>query len=153
VNIADEEEVLSAVEMTVKFFNRPFDQLTRQFWRRWLRQQNNKEMVLEALRQYPNTGKFCPKPADIYAIMQEITPPKTTFKEQELVDNCPPEIRAGWSYWIPRFWDQPLPFKDKEQQVSEDQAEAWLILVNQEAKRCNQPDSIPDTHKLQEIWQ
>ena len=149
VNIADEEEVLSAISMTVKFYNKPFDDLTRQFWRRWLRQQNNKEMVLEALRQYPNTGKFCPKPADIYAIMQEITPPKTTFKEQEIVDDCPSDIREAWSYWIPRFWNQDLPFKTK---VNEDQAEQYLITVNQEAKRLNQPDSIPDTHKLQEIW-
>ena len=159
MNMADEEEILSAVSMTVKFYGKPFDELTRQFWRRWTRQQTNKEMILEALRQYPNVGKFCPKPADIYSIMQEITPPRTTFKEQELVDDCPEDVRRAWIYWMNEFWQMPIiatadlkALKQDKEKISEEQAEEWLILVNHEAKKYNLPDSIPDTHKLTEIW-
>jgi hypothetical protein len=148
----DEERCLSAIQMTLQFYNKKMDDITRKFWRQWLRQQRNPELVLDALRQYPNEGKFAPKPADIQAIIELIRPPKSTVKEEEVVDNCPPEIRKAWTYWIPQFWDQPMPFKETAEPVSEDQAEAWLILINQEAKRCNTPEAIPDTHKLQEIW-
>ena len=150
----DEERVLSAVQKTVKFYNKPWDDLTRQFWRQWVRQQRDADVVLDALRLYPNTGRFCPKPADIYTIMLENKPSRSNYSEPEIVDTCPPEIRKAWSYWIPQFWGDPLPFNDtdKDEEVDEGQAEAWLILINQEAKKLNVPDSIPDTHKLQEIW-
>jgi len=152
VRVEDEDRCLSAISMTLQFYNKKMDDITRKFWRQWLRQQSNAELVLDALRQYPNEGKFAPKPADIQQIIELIRPPKTTYKEQELEDTCPPEIRKAWTYWMQKFWDQPLPFKAGQEEVTEDQAEAWLILVNEEAKKFNYPDSIPDTHKLQEIW-
>ena len=152
MRVEDEERCLSAISMTLQFYGKKLDELQRKFWRQWLRQQNNPELVLDALRLYPNEGRFAPKPADIQQIIELIRPPKSTYKEKEIEDTCPPEIRKAWIHWIPRFWDQPLPFKEQAEQVTEDQAEAWLILINQEAKRLNQPDSIPETHKLQEIW-
>ena len=153
MNTEDEERVLGAVAMTIKFYNKPFDDLTRKFWRQWIRQQRSAEQILDALRAYPNVGRFCPKPADIYSIMLEAKPSRSNYKEQEIVDTCPEDIRKGWVYWMQRFWDQPLPFKEQEEEVvSDEQAEAWLILINQEAKKFDYPDAIPDTHKLQEIW-
>ena len=152
MSIADEDRVLGAIKLTLNFYGKKPDDMQLKFWRRWVRGQNNTELVLEALRQYPNTGKFAPKPADIQAIIEEIRPPKSSYREQELEDTCPPEIRAAWMHWVPKFWDQPLPFKEGAEPVSDSQAEAWLILVNQEAKRCNTPEAIPETHKLQEIW-
>ena len=150
----DEERVLGAVQKTVRFYNKPWDDLTRQFWRQWVRQQRDAEVVLDALRQYPNIGRFCPKPADIYSIMLETKPARSNNSEPEIVDTCPPEIMNAWSYWIPQFWGDPLPFNDVDADVKVDdsQAEAWLILINQEAKKFNLPDSIPETHKLHEIW-
>ena len=38
VTSEDEERVLGAVAMTVKFYNKPFDDITRKFWRQWIRQ-------------------------------------------------------------------------------------------------------------------
>ena len=149
----DEERVLGAVQKTVRFYNKPWDDLTRQFWRQWVRQQRDANVVLDALRLYPNTGRFCPKPADIYSIMLEFKPARSNQQEQVLVDTCPAEIRSAWSYWIPQFWGDPLPFNASEDaEVDDNQAEAWLILINQEAKRTNTPEAIPETHKLQEIW-
>jgi len=152
MRLEDEERCLSAIQMTLQFYNKKMDDITRKFWRQWLRQQRNSELVLDALRQYPNEGKYAPKPADIQQIIELIRPPKSTVKEEEIVDTCPPEIRKAWMHWLPQFWDQPMPFKETSEPVDEDQAEAWLILINQEAKRCNTPEAIPDTHKLQEIW-
>ena len=148
----DEERVLGAVQKTVRFYNKPWDDLTRQFWRQWVRQQRDAEVVLDALRQYLNIGRFCPKPADIYSIMLETKPARSNYSEPEIVDTCPPEIRQAWMHWLPKFWDMDLPFKADQPEVTPDQEEAWLILVNQEAKRTNTPEAIPDTHKLQEIW-
>jgi hypothetical protein len=145
----DEERCLGAIKKTLEFYNKKWDDNQRQFWRYYLRQQNNAELFLDALRQYPATGKFAPKPADIQQLIETIRPPKSTVKEQEIVDTCPANIREAWSYWLPRFWNQGLPFKVT---VDEDKAEEYLITVNQEAKRCNTPEAIPDTHKLQEIW-
>ena len=148
--IAEEEErCLSAIKKTLEFYNKKWSDNDRQFWRYYLRQIRNPELFLDALRQYPATGRFAPKPADITAIMEEIRPPKSTHKEQPIIDDCPAEIREAWCYWIPRFWNRDLPFKTE---VDEDKAEQYLITVNQEAKRTNTPESIPDTHKLTEVW-
>ena len=151
--LEDEERCLSAIAMTLQFYNKKMDDINRKFWRQWLRQQTNPELILDALRLYPNEGRFAPKPADIQQIMELIRPPRSTHKEQVIIDTCPPEIRKAWTYWIPRFWGQPLPFKEQAEQVDEDLAEQYLITVNKEAKRCNAPEAIPETHQLQEIWQ
>jgi hypothetical protein len=145
----DEERCLSAIKKTLQFYNKSFDDNTRQFWRYYLRQIRNAELFLDALRQYPATGRYAPRPADISAIIEEIRPPKSTVKQAEIIDDCPAEIREAWSYWIPRFWNRDLPFKTE---VDEDKAEQYLITVNQEAKRTNTPEAIPETHKLTEVW-
>ena len=147
--VQDQERCLSAIQKTLQFYNKAWDQNTRQFWTMWLRQQRNPELVLDALRIYPNEGRYAPRPADIQQLIEKLRPPKTTFKEQAIVDDCPSHIREAWAYWVPRFWNRDLPFKTE---VDEDKAEQYLITVNEEAKRCNLPDSIPDTHKLKEIW-
>ena len=146
----EEERCLSAIKKTLEFYNKKWSENDRQFWRYYLRQVRNPELFLDALRQYPATGRFAPKPADISAIMEEIRPPKSTVKQAEIIDNCPSDIREAWSYWIPRFWNKDLPFKTK---VDESKAEQYLITVNQEAKRTNTPEAIPETHRLQEVWQ
>ena len=155
----DEERCLSAIKKTLEFYNKKWSDNDRQFWRYYLRQVRNPELFLDALRQYPATGRFAPKPADITAIMEEIRPPKNTYKEPDLTTDCPDEVRRAWIYWMNEFWQMPIianadlkALKQDKEVISEDQAEAWLILVNEEAKKYNLPDSIPDTHKLQEIW-
>ena len=160
MRVEDEERILAAVAKTLKFYNKPWDDNTRQFWTMWVRQQRNSELILEALRQYPNTGKFAPKPADIYTIMETIRPPKSTAQEVELTTDCPEEVRRAWIFWMNKFWQMPIiatadlkALKQDKEVISEEQAEAWLILVNEEAKKYNLPDSIPDTHKLTEVWQ
>ena len=149
MRVEDEERVLAAVKMTMQFYGKGFDDLTAKFWRRWMRQESNSELILEALRQYPNKGKFAPKPADIQQIMEEIRPPRSTHKQAEIVDDCPALVRQAWSYWIPRFWDKDLPFNTD---VDESKAEEYLVLVNEEAKRTKMPEAIPDTHKLAQVW-
>ena len=146
----EEERCLSAIKKTLEFYNKKWSDNDRQFWRYYLRQVRNPELFLDALRQYPATGRFAPKPADISAIMEEIRPPKSTVKQAEIIDDCPSDIREAWSYWIPRFWNKDLPFKTE---VNESKAEQYLITVNQEAKRTNTPEAIPETHRLQEVWQ
>ena len=120
----DEERCLAAVRKTLEFYNKKWDENTRQFWRYYLRQIRNPELFLDALRQYPATGKFAPKPADITAIIEEIRPPKSTVKEAELIDDCPPEIRMAWIHWLPKFWGTELPFKAERPQPTEEQEEA-----------------------------
>ena len=146
----EEERCLSAIKKTLEFYNKKWTDNDRQFWRYYLRQIRNPELFLDALRQYPATGRYAPRPADISAIIEEIRPPKSTVKQTEIIDDCPAEIREAWSYWMPRFWNRDLPFKTE---VDEDKAEQYLITVNQEAKRTNTPEAIPETHRLQEIWE
>lgn len=161
MRLEDEERCLSAIQLTLQFYNKKMDDITRKFWRQWLRNQSNAELVLDALRQYPNTGKFAPKPADIFSIMEEIRPPKNSFKStEELTTDCPDDVRKAWIYWMDKFWQMPIivtadltALKQDKEVISEEQAEEWLILINHEAKKYNLPDSIPDTHKLAEVWQ
>ena len=150
--VQDQERCLSAIQKTLQFYNKAWDQNTRQFWTMWLRQQRNPELVLDALRIYPNEGRYAPRPADIQQLIEKLRPPKTTFKEQAIIDDCPSEIKMAWNYWLPKFWGD-MPIKLDAVDAEYEQAEQWLLLINEEAKRCNLPDAIPDTHKLQEIWQ
>ena len=147
----EEDEVLLAVDKLVKFYNRELDDLSKQFWRQWIRTVNDKEELLSAMRKYATRGKFCPKPADIQGIIDE-NPKKARDHNwnKPLTTDCPQDVSDAWRYFLGKWWNHKI-FLARDP-LDESEMERWLIIVNKEAKRTSTPEAIPDEYKLQEIW-
>lgn len=146
-------DVLFAVEYTHKFYNKSLEQVHKQVWSRTVIDSGYTSFQWqEALRNWPAIGKFAPRPAEILEQLNlnRENAPKHKEAPEPLTTNCPEPIANAWRYWIPVFWGESLPFEQGK--VEESEAEAYLILVNEEAKRTNTPESIPDQYKLEQIW-
>jgi hypothetical protein len=147
------EDVMFAVKYTHQFYNKQLEEIHRQVWSRTVVDSGYTSFQwLESLREWPAVGKFAPRPAEILEQLhlKRDTRPKTSAPAEPLTTDCPEAIANAWRYWIPVFWGQSLPFDVEEMDVSE--AEAFLILINEEAKRTNTPEAIPDKYKLEQIW-
>ena len=147
----EEDEVISAVEKLVRFYNRELDDLAKQFWRQFIRQVGDKEELLSAMRKYSTRGKFCPKPADIQQIIDENPRQARSYDwNKPLTTDCPTEIADAWRYWLGKWWGHKI-FLARDP-VNPEEEENWLMIVNREAKRTNTPTAIPDDFKLAEVW-
>ena len=149
----DLEDVLFAVKYTHQFYNKQLEDIHRQVWSRTVLDSGYSSFQwLESLRQWPSIGKFAPRPAEILEQLhlKRDTKPRESSPAEPLTTDCPEPIANAWRYWMPIFWGEDLPFEQGE--VDESQAEAYLILVNEEAKRTNTPEAIPDTYRLEQIW-
>lgn len=147
------EDVLFAVKYTHQFYNKQLEDVHRQVWSRTVLDSGYSSFQwLESLRQWPAIGKFAPRPAEILEQLnlKRENKPKNYQQSEPLTTDCPEPIAKAWRYWIPIFWGQSLPFDVEEADMGE--AEAYLILVNEEAKRTDTPDAIPDKYKLEQIW-
>ena len=146
-------DVLFAADYTLQFYGKPMQKIHKQVWSRTVLDSGySAHQWKEALRQWPAIGKFAPRPAEIlgHLNLQRENQPKKFAPKEELVSDCPEPIAKAWRYWIPVFWGQSLPFQSEE--VDDSEAEAWLLLVNEEAKRTNTPESIPEEFRIEQIW-
>lgn len=153
MNQKEINDVLFAVDYTHKFYNKQLEDIHKQVWSRTILDSGYTPFQWqEALRNWPAIGKFAPRPAEILEqlnLRRENTP-KENKAPEPLTTDCPEPIANAWRYWIPIFWGQDLPFEQGK--VDDSEAEAYLILVNEEAKRTNTPESIPEKYKLELIW-
>ncbi len=146
-------DVLFAADYTLQFYGKSMQKIHKQVWSRTVLDSGYSAFQWqEALRQWPSIGKFAPRPAEIleHLNLQRDNKPRNFAPKKELVSDCPEPIALAWRYWIPIFWGQSLPFESDE--IDDSQAEAYLLLVNEEAKRTNTPESIPDKFKIELIW-
>ena len=150
----EEGDVIHAVQTTFAFYGKQLDDLQRGVWSRIVRDSGYTAFQWkDVLRKWFTVGKFAPRPSEIMELLSlnvgvgkkkaEPTAPLTT--------DCPPETAKAWTYWLPIFWGEALPFASNVI-VDESQAEKYLHIVNHEAKRVNAPESIPDEYKLEEVW-
>jgi hypothetical protein len=151
-------DVFHALTYCFSFFRKPFEKIDKQVWGGVMRDnQYTSEQWRDAIRSYMGKGKFAPKPFEVLEILSEQTESRNIRKRSEptqLVDNCPIDIRNAWMYWLPKFHSQPLPFVSKilETEVTDEEAEEWLMLVNKEAWKANTPEAVPEPFRLKEVW-
>lgn len=154
----ERDDVIHALKYCYSFYRKPFLDIDKQVWGGMIRDHSyTKFQWEEEIRNYMARGTFCPKPKEILAQLAENHERKVHTRKLEtveIVDDCPPQIRSAWAYWIPIFHGQALPFASNklEGEVDEGQTEAWLMLVNEEAKRLNCPESVPEQYRLKEVW-
>lgn len=149
----DLNDVLFAAEYTLKFYNKPMEQIHKQVWSRTVIDSGYSAFQWkECLREWPAIGKFAPRPSEILEqlSLKSENKPRDHTPSEPLTTDCPEPVAQAWRYWIPIFWGQSLPFKVGD--IDESQAEAYLLLVNEEAKRTNTPEAIPDNYKIEQIW-
>ena len=152
------DDVLHALKYCYEFYRKPFLDIDKQVWGGMIRDHNYTAFQWqEEIRAYMARGTFCPKPKEILAQLSENKERKALRSAEpvaEITTDCPPEISNAWMYWAPIFHGQALPFASNklEVEVDESLAEAWLLLVNEEAKRNNMPEAVPDKFKMREVW-
>ena len=146
-------DVLFAADYTLKFYGKPMEKIHKQVWSRTVIDSGYTSFQWkEVLREWPSIGKFAPRPAEILdqLNLKRENKPRDFAPKQEIQDTCPEPVAKAWRYWIPIFWGQSLPFETEE--VDDSEAEAWLLLVNEEAKRTKTPESIPKKYRIEQIW-
>lgn len=146
-------DVLFAVAYTHKFYNKELEQVHKQVWSRTVLDSGYTAFQWkEVLREWPAIGKFAPRPSEILEQLnlKRENKPRNYAPAEEPVSDCPEPISKAWRYWIPVFWGQSLPFQSED--VDESEAEAYLLLVNEEAKRTNTPEAIPEKYRIEQIW-
>ena len=64
------------------------------------------------------------------------------------------QARIAWTWFLAVMTkDTELPmFQKRLKDVTEEQEQRWLEIVNREAHRTGNPDAIPAEYRIQEIW-
>lgn len=105
-------------------------------------------LVLKAVNEYSKTGKYAPKPVDILDIIDLL---KASHKRTQAplhdYTPCDPEITRAWITYM-RF-AYSFDFRDDIDGMPLNKA---LEIVNREASKHNQPDSILLEHRIPEFW-
>lgn len=136
------------------FYDKP---LTDKNWHMWwsVLKQMDPYKVQQALKDWPAIGKFSPKPANIVEIVRGYPKNVRTVEvvEAEEPVDCPPKIRAAWRWYVAiTTKGTTLECFQGALDVTAEQEDEFLLIVNQEAKRLNQPNAIDDRHKLVSVW-
>ena len=149
------DDCLHALGQVLAFFGKELDQLQKGFWKETFRDKSPAH-CLRALKEYTTSGRYAPKPKDIVELID-------TYKESERVERtyvetnlpaptCPAEIQKAWRFWLPVFHGADIGGVMGKVNASEEEAEEFLLIVNREAKRTNQPRAIPEAYKPAEVW-
>ncbi len=150
MNPKERDDFAHALGQTIQFFGKELDKPSLALW---IRAFAGKEYpaIREALLEYTKIGRFAPRPRDILEIMdtQRIESIAKLPPPQKQDCQCPPEIAKAWSWFIRMHSGYECgPVYDP---TPEDE-EVYLRVVNMEAQRLNEPDSIPGEFKLREVW-
>lgn len=148
----DRDDCLYALGETFSFFHKEILEVELMVWRNFILK-HRKSHFLEALRLHMETSRYCPKPKDIGELIKEIQareePKQLMKKEVTPTSNCPPEIEKAWMWAVKRFSGMDL-FGAED--VSPEQEDRYLEIVNKEAYIAQNPDAIPAQFKLASVW-
>ena len=62
------------------------------------------------------------------------------------------QARMAWTWFLGKITAGTGYAIFQHRQATPEQEERFLLIVNQEAKRLNQPDAIPEEFRLREVW-
>ena len=148
-------DVVFALKYCFEFYGKTLDRQQLQVWQNIVRSNSYTSVQWQAvLKSYFHVGKFAPKPPEILELLAEQRERTATRAPapKPITTNCPDHISDAWRYWIPKFWGEVLPGPSTIVIDGPEREEEFLMTVNREAKRTNNPDAIPDSHKLKEVW-
>lgn len=149
------EDCMHALGQVYAFYGKEFDDIQRAFWAQFVQKQDY-HRLMAALREYPEHGRYAPKPKDIAELIERDAPTQGRigeFPKEEPETDCPPEIARAWMFWLQHWYGMNPSTWPKVEGVTTEESEAMLLLVNQEAARTNTPEAIPDGYKIPKVWQ
>jgi hypothetical protein len=157
MNTIESGDVFHALRYCFSFYRKPFEPVDKQVWGGAMKDHSySSEQWKDAIRIYMYEGKFAPKPNEVLTILknQKADKPRESEDKVEELPDCPEHIRLAWSYWIPIFHGENLPFASKslETEVSAELAEEWLMTCNKEAWKFKTPEAVPEKYRLKEVW-
>ncbi len=154
MNQMERDDFSHALGQTLQFFGKKLEKSDFSFWYSAM---GDKPVIQikNALKEYVKVGKFAPRPANILELLnQNSAHQRAALPPPEKVEtSCPPEIADAWCWFIRKIGGEMAQGMLPEVEgVTPDMEERFLHIVNHEAKRTNQPESIPDAFKLAEVW-
>lgn len=122
------------------------DELVRAFMRAF--DTEKIEHVLEAMREYPKSGRYFPTPAQIIEIIRERHRPSARESQGPITTSCNPRIAKAWAQYIRKTHGLEMP-GERNGDLGWDEV---LTIVNQQSAKHRNPEAILDEHKLPEYW-
>lgn len=154
MNQVDRDDFAHALGQTLKFYGKDLEKSDFSFWYSAMGDRSVVS-IKNALKEYIKVGKYAPRPVNILELMttraehsrQSLPPP-------EVETTCPPEIASAWTWFIGvcAAGSPMLEGVFECLDITAEQQDKYLHIVNHEARRLNMPESIPDKYKLAEVW-
>jgi hypothetical protein len=137
-------------KILVEFYGKELDYHRTQVWLEALRGFTASD-IETALKRHVQVGRFSPTPAEIINHLNELNAKKRNHAEPETqpYTPCIKRINDAWVTFLREVNDFELPSSPASSMPFEEA----VIICNQEAKRCNEPDAIPDEYKIPDIWE
>ena len=148
------DDILFKLSTTAEFYGKTIESNIGRMWLKALRG-HPIESVLDAFDEHVQSGKYMPKPVDILGIIgkSEAQSAANTQPKPDDPIPCPKILHDAWTWFIGMYTENSKigrMFADRG--VDDEKADEYLLLVNQEAKRANLPDAIPNEYKISEVW-
>lgn len=114
--------------------------------------------IRTALQEHIRTSTNVPKPAAVIEIARthRSAAQARIPHEEKPFTRCPQDIADAW------IWFQSLCLEGSRlggtmgvappDKIDPDTREKYLRIVNEEARKFDQPDAIPDEYKIAEVW-
>lgn len=156
----DRDDVAHALTQVLAFYGKSIDEVSLKLWMRALADYPPDD-IRQALADYPGVGKYAPKPLDIKELIEDLRQQRRQEREAlppapEPESQCPPEVGAAWAWFIGLVasdgCNEQLAGAMPRREISLEQQERYLHIVNHEAWQQGSPESIPDKYKLEEVW-
>lgn len=156
MNQSDRDSFAHALGQTLGFYGKTLEKTDFSFWYSAMGDRSV-DSIKNALKEYIKIGKYAPRPANILELMStrgEHTRAALPAPSA-MTTSCPPEIAKAWMWFINHMAKGSKncgSLFSNQGPVSVEQQEKYLHVVNHEAWKYKQPDSIPDEYKLAEVW-
>jgi len=141
----EEQQIVFALSQVQAFFGKELDDLQTDLWMRAMRKYPM-DLVKRALADYTEVGKFAPKPRDIIELIEGLRDQKRRDNPAPLPEPkgkvASPEVARAWRYAISQ-WNSDAGGMFKDPNLTEEQIEEAIMLVNQQVKQSGNWDAIP----------
>ena len=148
------DDVIHSIDQALSFYGKKLDQISVRFWLSAMEPYEPEE-VRRALLNHTKVGRHAPKPADLTGFLdveRARRKSQESLPEPEYVP-CPPEIAQAWRWLLAHSTrDSSFPMFPQHLEATPEQQEQYLLTCNQEAKRLNMPEAIPEGYRVAEVW-
>jgi len=147
------DDITYKLQETLLFYGKELETRFRNIWLTALASFDT-DMILGAFDEYiaSEDGKYAPKPASIIKILN-VKRGADSWNRRYSKDNFAkpgesrPIIAKAWATYMKFAYDWMTPGQKPDMDL-----EQCLEIVNQEAKKYNNPDAIKVEHRLPEVW-